>query len=127
MPRVCVCVCVYLPKDALVVAGAECGDDTHTIHAPVKPLLTDAGLGRGVAAVHRRGVDVLAAPLTWQRLAPPPPLLSGRARCRGDGGHVSEVRRYWSRDGWIENRWSTSKVLISIQEIIQESEKPFNK
>lgn len=69
------------------MAGAEGGDDTHTLRVPVKSLPTHAALG-GAAAVDGRGVNVLAAPLTQQDLLQhaPPPLLPGRTCCRAVGG-----------------------------------------
>lgn len=49
------------------MAGAEGRDDTHTLCVSVKPLLTHTALG-GMAAVDRRGVNVLAAPLAQREL-----------------------------------------------------------
>lgn len=73
----------YLPHYVVVVAGAEGGDDTHTIGVSVKPLLTDTALVK-VAAVDRGGVNIPTAPLTqWDLLRHAHlPLLSSRARCR---------------------------------------------
>lgn len=77
------CVYAYLPQHALVMAGAEGGDDTHTLSVSVKPLPTHAALGR-VAAVNGRRINVLAAPLTQRDLLrhTPPPPLPDRTLCR---------------------------------------------
>lgn len=80
------------------MAGAEGGDDTRALRVPVKPLLTDAALRR-VAAVDRRGVNVLAAPLAQRSLdaaaatAAPPPLLPGSTRCRREREGEEEGKR----------------------------------
>lgn len=57
---------VYLPQDALVMAGAEGGDDTHALRVSVEPVLTHAAFS-GAAAVDRgQGVNVPTASLTQQ-------------------------------------------------------------
>lgn len=80
----CVCVCVYLPLDALVMARTEGGDDTNAPRVAVKPLPTHTSL-TGAAAVDKRGgVNVPAAPLAQRQLIQraPPPLLAVRTCCR---------------------------------------------
>lgn len=79
--------CVYLSQDALVVAGAEGGDDAGARRVSVQPLQTHAAPGRAAAAGRGCGVNVSAAPLTQRgflllRAAPPPPLPVG-TRCTG--------------------------------------------
>lgn len=62
------CVFVYLSQDALVMARAEGGDDTHTLCVSIKPVLTHTSLSRVTAVDRKGGVNVLAAPLTQQDL-----------------------------------------------------------
>lgn len=81
-------MCVYLPQDVLVIAGAEGGDNTCALRVSVKPLSTHAALGGAAAVDGGQRVDVHAAPLAQGRLLrnAPPPLLPFRTRCGEEEG-----------------------------------------